>query len=103
MLAEPVGGEVNLDSGQRKERFEVRGNARFADAEQPWVMVTSRATGAKVRNGETGAEAPIPQGAGVRRAGKYIVVFAPYTRPISATLYDPERWTKLAEWKKTVE
>jgi hypothetical protein len=98
-----VGGEINLESGQRRERFEVRGNARFADAEQPWVMVTSRSTGAKIRNGETGAEAPIPLGAGVRRVGKYIVVFSPYTRPTRATLFDPERWTRLAEWQQPPE
>lgn len=96
-----VGGEIDLDSGLRQERFETRGNARFVDPEQPWLMVTSRATGAKVRNGETGAETNIPVGAGVRRAGPYVVVFSPYTRPTTATLYLPERWTRLAEWKLT--
>jgi hypothetical protein len=94
-----TGGEVDLESGLRSERFETRGNGRFVDAEQPWLMVTSRATGAKVRNGETGAETTVPIGAGVRRAGKYVVVFTPYARPTQATVYDPERWTKLAEWK----
>lgn len=94
-----TGGEIDLDSGLRQERFETRGNGRFVDAEQPWLMVTSRATGARARNGETGAETDIPLGAGVRRAGKYVVVFTPYARPTKATVYDPERWTKLAEWK----
>lgn len=94
-----VGGEVDLESGLRQERFETRGNGRFVDAEQPWLMITSRATGAKARNGETGAETSIPLGAGVRRAGPFVVVFSPYAQPSKATLYAPERWERLAEWK----
>ena len=94
-----VGGEVDLEVGLRKERFESRGKARFVDAERPWLMVTSRDASARLRNGDTGTETPIPAGSGVQRAGPYVVVYTPYAKPTSATLYEPERWTKLATWK----
>ncbi len=95
-----LGGEIDLDSGVRRERFESRGNARFIDSEQPWVMVTSRAPSAQLRNGETGSETTIPAGSGVVRAGPLVVVFTPYSAPTSATLYEPERWTELAKWTR---
>jgi hypothetical protein len=94
-----TGGEVDLESGVRQERFEVRGSGRFVDTEQPWLLVTSRAPTAQVRNGENGAETTIPLGAGVRRAGPYVVVFTPYDFPTQATLYQPDRWTKVGEWR----
>ncbi|MGV3617653.1 MAG: hypothetical protein ACO1SV_20195 [Fimbriimonas sp.] len=94
-----AGGEVDLETGRRQERFESRGNARFVDAVQPWFMVATRGTSTQIRNGETGSEAPIPTGAGIVRAGAYVVVFTPYANPTSATLYEPERWKKLATWK----
>lgn len=94
-----VGGHVSLADGVRRDNLEGKGRIRYIDTQRPFVAIFAKGAASTVRNADTGAESAIPVGAGVQRMGPYVVVYAPYDRPKAATLYDPRRWTALAQWK----
>jgi hypothetical protein len=96
--ASRIAGRVDLATLVRKNLFETKGSVRFVDATEPLVAVIHHGDDIKLRNADTGAEAVLPASSSMRRTPLGIVVWSPYKMPKRAWLYEPARWSPIAQW-----
>ncbi len=93
-----LGGRLDFKTDVPGPLFEDRKATGWLDAEDPPLAVTHIHGGNVLRNCESGADLPISAKAQARRCGKLVLVWSPPENPTHAYLYDPVRWTRLAEW-----
>jgi hypothetical protein len=95
-----IAGRVDLLTGLRRDVYEGRAAARFADTSTPGLLSTSLGDEAWLRSAESGWEVPIAKGAGIRRVGPYALIYRPYSRPTKAQLVRIGDGETLAEWSR---
>lgn len=79
----------------RRDLIETRGSVRLMDRREPWIAVVHDDPGVFLQNLETGARIRLPADPGFRWTAFGVLVWSPRTKPTTATLYDPARWSKL--------
>lgn len=88
-------GRFHTSLLHRRDLVETRGTVRLMDARSPWIAVIHDDPGVYLQNLETGARLRLPADPGIRWSAFGVVVWSPRTKPKTATLYEPGRWTKL--------
>jgi len=92
-----IGGEVDLATAARREIIETHDPFSLVDDEIPMLALVT-ATKPALRYASSGAELTLPDDPSVRRCADGVLIWSGGDHPTSATLYDPERWTPLAQW-----
>ena len=97
-------GALDLSNATRTVWAESRGNLKFLDDAQPPILISLNAEESSLLNAETGAKLmiPVPPGVsvGVRRVGKFLVIWSPLEAPTAAWVYGTATFSLEAQWKK---
>lgn len=93
-------GTVDMRKRVRRDVCEDRGAARLLDGASPILEVVNWKGSFKLRNAESGALVDVPPGSTARRTALGVLVWTPTTDPSSATLFDLDRLSSIATWKR---
>lgn len=91
-------GRADLKLPASRFLMETRGQVRLLDNFSPWLALAHEENGIWLHNLESGAKFRVPEPAGMRRASFGLLVWTPPDKPAFATLYDVERFDKIASW-----
>lgn len=92
-------GRFHTSLLHRRDLVETRGTVRLMDPRTPWIVVIHDDPGVFLQNLETGARMRLPADPGFRWTAFGVLVWSPRAKPVSATLYEPGRWSRLGVLK----